>query len=424
MSWETFISLRLLKSHKDRALFTPMTWVAVMGIAFAMTATLVSLSVISGFQKAYEQAILGFNAHLVIVREGGIENMAELQEAINSLKKIPKGVISQTPFIFREGLGLFPGEVAGVVIKGINPHNLQQMYPMHYYLPNNPIPVDAQKSAAVFEPLRESHDQNPPVILGKQLFDRFFPQGSESRPTIRLLIPKEEGVSAKLRDHLQEFEVVGIFESGLYEFDSRFLLASTKMVQDLFKMGSVYTGVEVNIEDPQKAPMLARQLEPLLPRDYQVVSWDELNASLFSAMKMEKTLFMVIMFLIILIASFNTLGIILMLVLSRQADMAILSGMGARMKSLTRIHAYYGVVLGLLGTALGSLLSLIILWSLKKYQWIALDPKIYFVTHLPVSWPFSLWAMMILATLILCYIISHVATQFMVKKGHLLQVFR
>lgn len=449
--WELDFSFRLLKSRKKLSVFLPMTLIAVCGIAFAMGAALVSLSVIGGFEKAYEQAILGFNSHIVLIREGEIDDLTEIAPVLNSFRTSPyetalwtrkektwkwsggipffkddrmemlsqKGIQAVTPFIFREGLGIFPDAVEGIVLKGVDPAEMQKVYPVRYEH------VDGTVLSDPGEALRQNQNAEiPPVVMGKPLFKRFFPDGAPDEPTVKLLIPKSYGESQKLNDYTQTARVIATFESGLYEFDSQFMLASIEDLRQLFKLKAKTSGVEIVLDDRFKAQNTARALEAALPPGFQAISWDELNEPLFAAMKMEKTLFWIIMILVMVIASFNVMGIILMLVLKRQPDIAILLAMGAREKSVNRCFAFYGGMLGLGGALLGTLLSAAILWSLNTFHWIPLDPQIYFLTELPVEWSAWVWLIFVGATLLICYGVARIASARLIRRGMLAQTFR
>lgn len=450
MNWEYHLGFRMLLGRKRRAFFSPMALIALCGIAFGMSATLVSLSVITGFQKAYEKAILGFNSHLVLVQEEEIEDPDVITSELNRFKVSKgearyweehffwwswlggfrffsdakmeelkeKGIQAYSPFVYREGLGLLPDEVTGIVLKGVDPKKVTEVYPIHY--------TSLGESETRLENLlRVAAKKLPPVLLGKSLFHRFFPEGISEEPVVRLLIPKGKWQEARrFKDLAQDFRVVGTFESGLHEFDSQFVLTSLSVMQELFDLGSQVSGIEMVLDDPSKANVVARHVESALPVPVQVISWDELNESLFKAMKMEKTLFVIIMLLIILIASFNVMGIIVMMIIRRRSDLAVLTSMGAPKGSLVRSLSLQGFLLGIIGTLVGTLLSALFLWSLERFKWFELDPQIYFITHLPVTWPKGLWLTLIAAALIICYGTSWLTTKVVLKHTSLIQSFR
>ncbi|MBI4411547.1 MAG: ABC transporter permease [Deltaproteobacteria bacterium] len=460
MHWEYKLGFRMLLGRK-RQFFSPMTLIALCGIAFGMTATLVSLSVITGFQQAYEKAILGFNAHLILVQDGDVEDPEILQPVLDGMKVTDeearywkehallwrwfkyfglgtlsffsdpkmeeledKGIVASSAFVYREGLAILPDDVSGIVLKGVDPANLRTVYPIRYeLLSGTPNGKDLEETLSPFDA------RVPPVMVGKNLFDRLFPGGLKppagESSLIRLMIPKGDAEEKHtLKDYAQDFTVVGFFESGLYEFDSQFILTGLPVMQELFHLGKRVSGVEMVLDDPNKAPGLARTIEAQLPIPADLISWDQLNEALFSAMQMEKTLFLIVMLLIILVASFNVMGIIFMMVLNRQGDLAVLKAMGALGFRLRRSFTLQGGVVGVAGAFVGSVLSALCLWSLDRFQWFDLDPQIYFISHLPVAWSPSLWIGLIGAALLICTASASAAAGVALKYGSLRQTFR
>ncbi len=422
MKWELFFSWRMIRSHKGRSLVSPMSVTAVLSIAFGITAMLVSVSVISGFQEAYKRAILGFNSHLVILGERDISDVKEIAKKILSFRPTLTAV---TPFIFREGLGIVKDGVSNIVLKGVEPETMENVYHVHFQ-----SLVPEQNLSKI---LSDNSNPLPTVIVGKDLLKKFFPETLPENPVIRLLIPKEEKNSSRdknhsLSDFAQRFRVVGFFDSGLYEFDSQFILTSIESMQSIFHLSGAVTGFEAVLDDPDKAPQMARVIEAALDDSndnlLQVISWDELNEALFSAMKMEKTLFLVMMLLIMMIASFNVVGIMMMMILNRGRDIAILKAMGVPVRVMMRVFSIQGLYLALIGTALGSLLSFILLYSLQRFSWLKLDPEIYFISQVPVVWPKMLWMILIGVSLAICYGTSMIATRISLREGTFHQTFR
>lgn len=409
MNWEYLYSSRLLKARRGKTLFSPMTFIAIFGIAFGLAATLVTLSVMGGFEKAYQAAILGFNAHIVLIQEGISEEPVKLDDVLRTFKA--EGIKATTPFIFREGLGVMPSEVEGVVIKGVDPKTMRQVYPIHFKPVGQTDPV---------KKLEEPLGKIPPIILGQALLQKFFPDGIPQNPQIRVMVPK--GKAQSLKDLSETFLVVGTFESGLNEFDSQFMLTSLPVMRSIF--GADINGVEIILDDRNKAPALARRLEEALPPAFQAISWDELNEPLFSAMKMEKNIFFIMMVLIILIASFNVMGVIFMLIFSRKPDMAILKALGGEKKAIIRAFSFNGLILGGMGILTGEILAAGILLSIARFQWFKLDPEVYFISHLPVEWSVMMWGVITGIAFLICYAVSRLSAGTMVKQAMVVQTYR
>lgn len=409
MRWELLYSSRLLKQRSGKTFFSPMTFIALFGIAFGLATTLITMSVVGGFEKAYQSAILGFNAHIVLIQEGISEEPVKLDDIFQTFKS--QGIKATTPFIFREGLGVLPSEVEGVVIKGVDPQTMRQVYPIEFQALGEGDPVSR---------LEGPMGKAPSVILGKALLEKFFPKGAPANPQIRVMVSK--GKAKSLKDLSETFSVVGTFDSGLNEFDSQFMLTSLAVMSSVF--GANVNGVEIMLDDPNKAPALARSLEAALPPAFQAISWDELNEPLFSAMKMEKNLFFIMMTLIILIASFNVMGVIFMLIFSRKPDIAILKALGGEKKAIVRAFLLNGLILGGLGILTGEILAAGLLFSLTRFQWFKLDPEIYFISHLPVEWSVMTWGLITGLAFVICYVISRFSAGTLVKQAAVVQTYR
>lgn len=409
-----------------------MTRMAGMSMSLGMLIALVSLSVFSGFQKAYEHSILDFNSHIILSSQGAFTPIHEVQSALHTLtvtpeeiltwkryrslwpflKKIPffnnsqmavlenKGITRFTPFIFREGLALLPKETATITLKGIESSQLTAAHPLriHFINERQAFPEEAPGVSV------------PPILLGKALLMRAFPEKIPVNSKIRILIPKERPAdpSIRLKDYVQEFQVVGTFESGLYEFDSQFALTSIPVIQSVFKTTEPYSGFDIFLDDPLKAPTMARLLEAKLDH-FQAVSWDELNESFFQGLRLEKTLFVVIMLLVILIAASNIMGLIFILVLNRSREIKILQSLGASRKKIRSIFTQQCFFLSGISIIAATVGSLLILGSLEYFQWLSVDATVYYIEKIPVSWPLGLWSFMTLSFLGMVFLLSRMA---------------
>ncbi len=412
MLWTLTLGFRLVRSRTGGSFFSPMMVNSVLAIAFGITALLVCVSIFTGFQSAYQKAILGFNAHLIVVNQQEIKNIDEILSPLESFQEV-RGV---SPFLFREGLGLVADGVTSVVLKGIDPGVMKKVYSIRY---------ESHLTDKVLQESLAREEGIPSLIVGKELARRFFPEGMGENPVVRLLIPRE-GIDQKkgLKDYAQDFRVVGIFESGMYEFDAEFVLTSLEVMRSLFGQEIEASGLEVVLSDPGRAPALARLIEKNLPTGYQVISWDELNEPLFSAIKMEKTLFLVIMLGIVLIGSFSVIGIIMMTIWQRKSELAILRAMGATPASLGWSLVLQGMVMAILGIILGTVLSTLILFSLRRWEWLHLDPQIYFISHVPIIWPLGLWGILLVASFLICLLTARISSAVALRQGGLVQTFR
>ncbi len=367
------IARRYLSSRRGRGFLSLITLIAIGGVAVGVMALIVVIGVMSGLQEDLREKILGANAHGIVLERSAVGRMEAWRSVLNLVANDPD-VIAAAPFIYTE-VGLNPpggsyGE--GAVLRG--------------------LPSD-DASLAVTEidehlisgrmPFGETETGRPGIVLGVSLADRLglFPgepvtvvafQGAELTPT---------GIQPQMR----LFEVTGIFKTGLYQYDTKFSYIDLEQAQELLRMEGTVTGVEFNVVDPWKSGEVAERLSQELGFGYRVEDWQKQNASLFSALKLEKFAMGVILLLIVLVASFNIVSTLIMVVHDKVREIGILRTMGLRGSDITRIFMLQGVVIGLVGTSFGTAGGLALAWALETYEFITLPGDVYFIDRLPVS---------------------------------------
>jgi len=388
MSWILIVARRFLFGPTLHLWRQPVGFICILSIALAMAATLVTQSVIRGFEGIYEKSILAFNAHLVITPW---DSSLVVSSSLPHLDELVRSgtAESYSPFSVIEALALSPGNTAGVVIKGVQTASLEKTY--HLQIQHFP----------------DTGSNLVPVYVGKQLYEQ-----SGSPKTLSLMLAGNE----ESYQRTEKVFIAGIFESGMYEFDAQFILADQLDLASLAGKPVSPIGYEVSLTRPAQAVSIAHQLEDSIGEHYQIVPWQELNAPLFEAMKLERTVFLIILFLVLLIASFGLVGMMLMILWKRRSDLVILHAMGATRPRLILLCAAQGLYQSFLGLVFGSVLAGLFLAGLRHF-WIALDPKIYFIDRLPVAWDFLWWSYLWLGALALCFVSSLVAARMALKNG-------
>jgi lipoprotein-releasing system permease protein len=361
VSLSRLLSHRYLFSKKQKKLFTVVSILSVLGIAFGVMALLVALSVITGFQKEYKKSLLQFNSHLILMRGDEIAEPQKIKDFIYE-KDVNKDVMGLTPFIYREGLAVHKGQVKGVVLKGIKMLDYQKFS----HIQINPLETPNASSV-------------PGVYLGSQLAERLHYQTGE----IRALFPQDQK-DRKVGQKYQSFSVKGTFTTGLYEYDSSFIFLDLNEAQELFHLPDKITGWEIWLHNPDHAEFLKDKLKEGLDWSYILMTWRDLNENLFQALQLEKLLFSIIMMILILVASFNVVVSIVILILEKKGAVAILRTMGAPWWQIRRIFLWEGMTLTGLGVLLGLLLSSVVITILQKVS-LHLPPEIYFISQVPVA---------------------------------------
>ena len=401
MYWIYFLT-RKFKSLRNRKGIRLIWHLAVFGVALGVTTLLLTQSVLSGFEKVFQETILGFNAHLVVLK---LDEMQDPEQEMQWLRKeLGDQLKEATPFFYREGLMVSKGRVKGAVLKGINPLTFARVYDVKVR------PLGPSQVPAKIEDLLKSSDGIPNVILGEDLAQEL--DLARSGEKIRVFLPREESGTQESGKRFQLFRVAGIFSSGLKEFDQGFALVDAESLQKLYGALGTATGIEIKIRDPEKAEYWAARLKKLLGMGYDAISWQKLNRPLFQALRMERTLFFVIMAMVVAVAAFNIIGVLLLMIFDKSREISILRAMGAPYGGLKRVFAFQGLWIGALGCFWGLVLGGLLAWMLKTTQWFRLAKEVYFIEELPVE--FSPWVA--LSVVGASLLIAYLATQFAVAR--------
>lgn len=378
------IALRSLFSKRSRYAHSAIGWVAMIGLILGISAQVVAVSILSGFEKHFTDSILGFNADLVLMRDGEIGDPQEVLQKLKSYQE-PNGVQHITPFLYREGLIAHRSKVKGLVIKGVDSSSFSSVYDLKIK------PFDSLKSSDLSTLFNQSESELTPVLLGEDLAEYLGVSPEDN--IISVLSPK--GDLKKISDPKQfkKFQVIGTFASGLYEYDSQFVLLDLGKAQEFFEVPKIVTGFEMKVKNLNIASQIAESMAKDFGFPYQALSWDELNAEIFQALKLEKKLFFIIMGLIVIVAAANLIGLIVILISEQSKEISILKAMGMKNKSLQRIFTLQGLLLAFVGIFLGTVLGMGAAYFMSKHSIVNLAKEVYLVSTLPVvvSWKMTVW---------------------------------
>lgn len=360
MRIELFIGLRYLFTKRKERFISLISVISVLGIAIGVMALIVVIAVMTGFDKDLRDKIVGNYSHLTVSSYSGITNEG-LQVLTNKISENPhvKGVspFVQGQVLLKEGERFF-----AVALKGIDPSTTQEVTKLKQYLVAGDI---------------SSLNQNG-VIIGKELAFMFgLRLGSE----VKVNTPSGK---------LQNFKIVGIFTSGMYDYDLNLVFMNMKTAQDILGQGNVVSGVSVKLDNLYLADKVRNELSTALGFDYSIKTWMEANQNFFAALKLEKLTMFIILTLIILVAAFNIASTLIVMVVEKTKDIGILRAMGMTASGIRKIFTIEGLMIGGLGTLLGAAGGIILCVLLKKYQFIKLPQDIYYIERLPVSlqiWP-------------------------------------
>ena len=381
MGYEWFISLRYLKAKRRQGFISLISIISVAGVAVGVMALIVVLAVMTGFTDSLREKILGINSHIVVQRLGnGITDYKGLSQEILQ----ENGVMAATPYTYSQTMLSAPDASAGTVIRGIDPTTANDVLSLNNQLTKGRV-IDLNNGS--LSPGDSKTDKIPSrvlpgIILGKELAKNLHVGINDN---IRLFSPSGPLTPMGVIPKIKTCRVVGIFDTGMYEYDSSLAYISLTAAQDFLELGDNVHGLELKVDDIYKASEIAAKLEEKLGFGYNVKDWISMNQNLFSALKLEKTAMFIILALIVLVAAFNIISTLIMVVMSKGKDIAILKSMGATSMGIMRIFVYEGLIIGLAGTVIGVTGGLGLCKILSKYQFIKLPSDVYPITTLPIK---------------------------------------
>lgn len=372
MSFETFIGWRYLKAKRKQTFISLITFISLAGVALGVTALIVVLAVMNGFSEDLKNKILGVTSHMVVLRHG--EPLDNYRDLIPEVESVP-GVTSVEPFIYSQVMINASGGVSGAILRGIDPA----------------LPVTRDRLSGIVKSGRFADLIDSPgslgagerkVLLGIELGRQL---GLLVGDVIRIVSPMGEVTPLGGRaPRVREFTVVGLFESGMYEYDSTLAYISLQDAQDFLSLGGTVTGLEVKVDDIYQADRIRQAVLTKLGSGYWARDWMQMNRNLFSALKLEKVAMFIILTLTVLVAAFNIASTLIMVVMDKTRDIAILKSMGATKKSVMQIFVFQGLLVGIVGTMIGVLGGVFLCEMLARYQFIKLPSDVYYLTTLPV----------------------------------------
>jgi lipoprotein-releasing system permease protein len=367
MSFETFFSRRYLKAKRKQGFISIITGISILGIMIGVMALIVVLAVMNGFREDLLKKILGVNSHLLILsHKGGITNTEDVMEKALEVE----GVVAATPFIYSQVMVKNAGNISGAVLRGLDPKTAGTV-----------IRIESMIRDASLEVLKSSADEPRGIILGSELSRQL---GALPGDTVIVVSPIGKLTPLGRVAHEARFQVRAIFESGMYDYDSSLMYLSLPDAQAFLSLEGEVTGIELRVKDVDESDTIAVSVQRKLGYPYWTKDWKMMNKSLFSALKLEKVTMFIILIMIVLVGALNIISSLVMLVMEKTRDIAILRTMGASSKSIMRIFIYQGLFVGLVGTALGIVSGSMLCHLLARYKFIKLPPDVYYLTTLPV----------------------------------------
>ncbi len=365
--YQFFIALRYFKSKKKHSGISINSFISIAGVALGVMTLITVLSVMSGFHEDLQDKILGVNAHIVTLSyEGRIRDHAAIREKIGKVE----GVVGSAPFIFGQVMLRHGSRALGVVVRGIDPLTGTDT-------------TDILKNLRAGSLLDLNGESDVPgIIIGRELLRNL---GLFVGDDIEMISPIGEMGPLGMIPKMKRFRVVGYFEAGMYEYDSSLAFINIREAQKFFGYDDEVTGIEVKIGNLYNAEETADRIERLLAPPYYTRDWMQMNRNLFSALKLEKIAMFIILTLIIIVASFNIISNLIMIVIEKGREIAIMKTMGATNKGIMSIFMIHGLIIGITGTVIGVIGGYGLCQLLKTYKFINLPADVYYLSYLPVK---------------------------------------
>jgi lipoprotein-releasing system permease protein len=403
-SYEFFISLRYLRARRKQVFVSIITFISIAGIFLGVAALIIVIAVMNGFETDLRSKILGINSHVILMQYNG--PMKDYSQVMGEVTQVP-GVVAATPFIYSQAMLKNRNSVTGIVLRGLSTEDALKVINLGKIREGS---VDALRDGIQKIPgLKPDIAALPGILIGRELAKNL---GLFLYEPVHVLSPAGISTPMGLVPRMKPFVVVGIFESGFYEYDSTLAYISLKECQEFLNMGDTVTGLEIRVTDIYQADRIAKAIEQKLGYPYWGRHWMEMNKNLFSALRLEKRVMFIILSLIVLVAAFNIISALIMIVMEKNKDIAILKTMGATRFGIMKIFIYQGLIVGAIGTVLGCLAGLLVAFNLeaisrfveKLFGFKILPGDVYYLSELPSQVNFGDVGIIIAGTMLISFL--------------------
>jgi lipoprotein-releasing system permease protein len=373
--FELFIAGRYLRAKRKQVMISVISVISVIGVATGVMALVIALAVTNGLRNTTQRTFLAATAHVMVMEKQRGPGIEAWQAVADKLAKLP-GVQSASPALYDATQISTPLNNLGMSIKGLS------------FAPGGFLPDILQHlKAGSLEPMR-SNDGTPGILLGVEAAKQL---GAEVGTRVNLLILDQNPYG--VRPTFETVRVAGLFESGMYNYDNGLAFMALADVQKLWKYADIVNSIELNLDDIYAAPEVAKAAEAVIGKDLAAQTWQEQNRSILDAFQLERMVSVITIGLIQLVAALNILTTLVMMVMEKHRDIAILMALGARVGQIRRIFVYKGAIIGAIGILIGLVLGYGISYFADKYQWLKLDQTVYSLKYLPLeaNWSDAIW---------------------------------
>jgi lipoprotein-releasing system permease protein len=396
MNYELFIGLRYLRARRQETFISLITVISILGVMIGVMTLNVVMAVMTGFEETLRDRLLGINAHIALLKSG--DQLSEYEELLQQVVK-QDGVVAASPAIYGQVMLTSGSRVSGVVVRGVDPNRVNAVVDLQRYMKQGSIAGLKQQNPVQ---LQDRTIMLPGVIMGERLAAQLGVfVGSPVQVVSPLGSPTAIGVIPKVR----RFVVTGLLNTGMSEIDSTLVFMGLADAQKFFELGDAVSNIEIRVNDVNQSREIADRIQLQLGFPYLTEDWTRLWPNLFSALQLEKTVYFLVLLLMVLIGAFNIISTLVMVVMEKRKDIAILMSMGATRASIRKVFLLKGFIIGIVGTTLGLLLGLLVCTLIAQYRF-ELPKDVFLISTVPVRIYFSNFMIVTVASFIVCLLAS------------------
>jgi lipoprotein-releasing system permease protein len=381
VTWEFLVGLRYLRSRRRHVPLSLITTISLLGVTIGVATLLIVLGVMTGMERDLRDKILGFNPHITVTSFSG--PLEEWRDAVARVRGVD-GVVSAGPVIYGQAMVALGRSVSGVVVRAIDTSTGDVVVDVGRHMMRGSLDALAHAQQVTLPPEEGGgHVELGPLLIGKELARQL---GVTVGDTVNVISPLGTPGPAGMVPRIKRFVVVGVFDSGMYDYDMTLAYMALGDAQKFFDLHDDVSALEVRVADVYAASGIARKIEQALGGfPYRARDWTEANRNLFSALKLQTVVSGIVLCLIVVVAAFNILATLTMVVKEKRRDIAILKSMGSSSAAIARLFVLQGAIIGVSGTLAGEVLGLLGCWVLRHYQFVELPKDVFLFDALPVD---------------------------------------
>jgi lipoprotein-releasing system permease protein len=381
VTWELLVGLRYLRSRRRHVPLSLISAISLAGVTIGVATLLIVLGVMTGMEHDLRDKILGFNPHITVTSFSG--PLEEWKDAVGRVRGVD-GVVAAGPVVYGQAMIALGRSVSGVVVRAIDPSAGDVVVPVGRHMLRGSLEALAHAQQVTLPPEEGGgHVELGPLLIGKELARQL---GVTVGDTVNVISPLGTPGPAGMVPRIKRFVVVGVFDSGMYDYDMTLAYMALGDAQKFFDLHADVSALEVKVADVYAASTIARQVEQTLGGfPYRARDWTEANRNIFSALKLQTVVSGIVLCLIVVVAAFNILATLTMVVKEKRRDIAILKSMGSSSGAIARLFVLQGAIIGVSGTLAGEVLGLLGCWVLRTYQFVELPKDVFLFDALPVD---------------------------------------